>query len=375
MSERIYLDYAATTPVRIEVIEKITEVMGSYWGNPSSQHGSGREAKRSLEASRTQIANLLGVNGRGITFTSGATEANNLIIRSNALRLREATGKNHIITGIAEHPSVYDLFKELEEEGFEASYIGLDETGVYDIQELREAIREETILASLMAVNNETGAVMPIREIADLLHENEIFFHSDFAQTVGKVDLTITDSGADAVSITAHKIYGPKGVGLAYQNPDIPLRGLLSGGHQESDRRAGTESVALIAGFAKALEIVQNELAENTAHYAELSEYLYKQLDVNEIKYDTNITAETFNGIHNIWFEGLDSSQALIRLDLQGIAVSAGSACAAGSLEPSRILASIFADESRLKQSLRISFGIFTEKEDIDKLVAAIGTF
>lgn len=368
----VYLDNAATTAMRIEVQEVLEELFGSYWANPSAQYASGREARAKLEEYRSVVANVLGVSSKSISFTSGATESNNLLIKSNARRLKDAGKGNHLITGEAEHPSVYEVFKELEGEGFEVSYISLNSEGTYDLSELRSSLRDDTILASLMAVNNETGAIMPVKEIAEILHEQDIFVHSDYVHALNTEELAFTNTNVDAASMSAHKINGPKGIGLAFQKEDLPLRGLNQGGYQESGRRAGTESLILAGALAKALELLDEERDDYRSRMLELSEHLYSGLDAAGIKYDTNVTADKVNSIHNVWFEGIDSSQALIKLDLAGVEVSAGSACAAGSLEPSRILTAIHGDSPRIKESLRISFGIYTSEEDIERFIEVL---
>ncbi len=372
---KTYLDYAATTPLRKEVFEIMSETALEFWGNPSSQYASGRAARAELESARQSLAKSLAVNPKGVTFTSGATEANNLIIRSNAYRLRNEGRGNHLITGEAEHPSVYEVFKSLEKEGFVVSYLPLDKSGTYLIEDLAETLHDETALVSLMTVNNETGVIMPVQDIADLLKEKGIFFHTDYVQAAGKIDLNAGDIEADAFSITAHKIYGPKGIGLAYQDPSTNLQALQLGGHQENSHRAGTESLALASGFARALELAQAERLDSEAKIEKLSEYLFAQLDSANIKYELNATAKKYLGVHNIHFKGIKSSQALIRLDMAGVEVSAGSACAAGALEPSRVLVSMFgAEDPRVDESLRLSLGIFSTKADIDRFVEVIAS-
>lgn len=370
--ERVYLDYAATTPTRLEVIEEVSSTMNSYWANPSSQYKRGREAKAKLEASRKKIADLLAIDKDGIIFTSGATEANNLLIKANAYRLKAAGKGTHLITGKAEHASVYETFKDLEKKGFTVTYLDLDENGAYSVEDLKANLSDDTSLVSLMTVNNETGVIMPIKEISKLLKEKDIFFHTDCVQGIGKMDTSFLASCVDAFSMSAHKIYGPKGIGVAYQDPKIGLKGLNLGGHQEADRRAGTESVALAAGLAKALELIEAHKTEYLEKIQALVSYFYEQLDAVHIDYEINGHGDKYPGIQNVWFKGQDASQALIKLDLNGVEVSAGSACAAGSLEKSRVLESMFKEGPRLDESLRISFGIFTEKADVDKFVKTI---
>ena len=371
--ERIYLDYAATTPVAEEVMQAMLESSKHAWANASAQYTSGRLARKELENSRLKIAETLGLNPKGIIFTSGASEANNFLIKANAYRLRISGKGSHLLTSIAEHPSVYEVFQELEKDGFTVTYLGLNENGSIDLNELKNAVREDTSLVSIMTVNNETGVIMPVQEIAKFLHDKNIFFHTDYVQALGKIKILPADFNPDALSLSAHKIYGPKGIGIAYQNPDIPLKAMILGGHQEFDKRAGTESVVLATGFAKAVELMEKNKTKNLLRLEELSEYLYKILDKSGIEYLKNTSAESFKGIQNIWFKGKMASQVLVFLDLNGIEISAGSACAAGALEDSRVLQAMFGAKSpRLSESLRISFGPETSEAEITRLVEVL---
>ncbi len=354
--ERIYLDNAATTKIDPAVWRVMTEVQQNNWANASTQYTSGRVARGQIEQARNQIAGFLHVEPKGIVFTSGATEANNMLLRTNAYRLKAAGKGHHLITSMAEHASVFETFKALEKEGFEVDYLNLNEHGVISLSELESKLTEQTALVSIMTVNNETGIVMPVKEIAALLKERGIFYHTDFVQAVGKVDFRPGDIGADAFSITAHKIHGPKGIGIAYQKPDIVLLPLIVGGHQENGKRAGTESLTLIAGLAKALELLYSNEKENQEKIRTLAEELYRALKAEKVDYQSNSAPKNLTGIQNIWFKNVPATQALIMLDLKGIEVSAGSACSAGSVEPSRVLQAMFGPGERLLQSLRISF-------------------
>lgn len=370
--ERIYLDNASTTKINPIVWQEMSEMQERFWANASAQYTSGRLARGKIEQCRKSIANGLQVDPNGIVFTSGATEANNFLIRSNAYRLKKTGRGNHIITSMAEHPSVFETCKQLEKEGFEVDYLPLNEAGVISLEDLEQAIRPDTILVSVMTVNNETGIAMPIAEIASLIKEQEIFFHTDFVQAMGKVTMRPGELPVDAFSITAHKIHGPKGIGIAYQKPSISLESMLHGGHQENEKRAGTESLLLIAGLSKAAELLYQNEKENQERIATLAKTLHEELLAEQVRFDYNSDPENFIGIQNIWFHDVEASQALIMLDLKGIEVSAGSACAAGSLEPSRILKSMFGDSPRTHQSLRISFSPQNTEEEIRRFAKEI---
>lgn len=369
---RIYLDNASTTKMDSLVWQEMGEMQEQFWANASAQYTSGRFARGKIEQCRKSISNALQVEPNGIVFTSGATEANNFLIRSNACRLKKEGKGNHIITSMAEHPSVFETCKQLEKEGFEVDYLPLNESGVISLTDLETAIRPDTILVSIMTVNNETGIAMPIAEIASTLKEQEIFFHTDFVQAMGKVAMRPGELPVDAFSITGHKIHGPKGIGIAYQKPSISLEAMLHGGHQENDKRAGTESLSLIAGFAKAIELLYQNEKESKDKISALAKTLHEELLAEQVCFDYNSDPENLIGIQNIWFHDVEASQALIMLDLKGIEVSAGSACAAGSLEPSRILKSMFGDSPRTHQSLRISFSAHNTEAEMKSFAKEI---
>ena len=391
--ERIYLDYAATTPVKKTVIEAMAEAMELSFGNPSALYTRGRRARSLVDQARRSLASYLGLDKKGIIFTSGATEANAQVLLTNARRLRQETGANHLITSLVEHPSVRENFKLLEEEGFEVVYLPVDKKGVVIVKALEESLRPQTALVSIMALNNETGAIMPLAKISQVLakyqeeqgSDRKIFFHTDAVQAIGKLSPAFFQHiGLDALTGSAHKIFGPKGVGFFYQNPTIRTSPLIRGGHQERSRRAGTENVPGIVGLGQAvqeLEAMDTRILYDP--YMDLEAKLYQGLNKEGVRYARNGGASNLEsswpGIQNLYFPDILASQALIKLDLQGIEVSAGSACAAGSLEPSPVLSAMFGQETpeakdRLKKSLRISFGPETTREEIDVLVRALAT-
>ncbi len=391
--ERIYLDYAATTPVKESVIEAMAEAMRLDFGNPSALYTRGRRARSLVDQARRSLASYLGLDMNGFTFTSGATEANAQILLTNARRLRKEAKGNHLITSLVEHPSVRENFKLLEEEGFEVTYLPVNCEGVVEIQALEEALRPQTVLLSVMALNNETGAIMPLARIGQILEtyraeqglDRKIFFHTDAVQAIGKLSPEFFQHiGLDSLTGSAHKIFGPKGVGFFYQDPAIKTDPLIRGGHQERSRRAGTENVPGIVGLGQAvLELETMDSQALYSHYMDLERKLYEALDLAGIRYERNggpsQPERSWPGIQNLYFPDILADRALIKLDLQGIEVSAGSACAAGSLEPSPVLSAMYGQEraeakDRLKKSLRISFGPETTREEIDVLVRALAT-
>lgn len=391
--ERIYLDYAATTPVKESVIEAMAEAMRLDFGNPSALYTRGRRARSLVDQARRSLASYLDFDMKGFTFTSGATEANAQILLTNARRLRKEAKGNHLITSLVEHPSVRENFKLLEEEGFEITYLPVNREGIVEIQALEEALRPQTVLLSVMALNNETGAIMPLAKIGQILEayrekqglDRKIFFHTDAVQAIGKLSPEFfRDIGLDALTGSAHKIFGPKGVGFFYQDPAIKTEPLLRGGHQERSRRAGTENVPGIVGLGQAVRELENMDSHALySHYMDLEAELYEALDLAGIRYERNgglsQPERSWPGIQNLYFPDILADRALIKLDLQGIEVSAGSACAAGALEPSPVLSAMFGQETeeardRLKKSLRISFGPETKKEEMNVLVRALAT-
>lgn len=358
---RIYLDHAASRPLEPEVIRVMSQAFEDLNGNPSSLHTSGRRARAKIEDARRTFAHLLKTQPRAVTFTSGASEANNLVLRSNAYRFKDQ-GK-HIISSMGEHPSVYEPLKQLESEGFELTLLSLQDDGSISLDDFKSAIRQDTILVSIMSVNNETGARMPIEAIGQVCLERNIFFHSDIVQSFGKEEIGLDVPGLGAVTLSAHKIGGPKGMGLVAQSPSHLLQAQILGGGQEQGRRAGTENTPGILGFEKAASLAFKNMENFTRQMQTLQDTLYKSLKEHGIAYERNGIGLPW--IQNIWFKGLRSDRALVWLDLEGIEVSAGSACSAGSLEASRILQSMYGGGQRLTESLRISFGPQTRVSDI----------
>ncbi len=359
------MDHAASSPLHPKVLEAMLASADVY-GNPSSQHNMGRAARALVEESRRAIAEVLGVDPRGLFFTSGATESNNQVLRSAAERARDH-GKLHLITSVLEHPSVYEVFKSLESES-QVTFIDPGSKGYVDLDDLSKALRPDTGLVSLAYVNNETGAVSPIKEIGAYLRERGVFFHSDAVQGIVRLPLNGQGIHPDSFTLTAHKLGGPKGIGAYYQIPKpAPI---FLGGHQEQGARPGTENLLGIVGFAAAVKLVSEHHTENLESLAAKRQLLIEGFRQNNIAFEINEADVNYPGILNLWFKGQSAMKALIRLDLLGISLSAGSACAAGSLEPSRVLTSMRGEKSSaVRESLRISFGMETEDDDLLRFV------
>ncbi|BBM48156.1 class V aminotransferase [Leptotrichia wadei] len=365
----VYLDNAATTKMSDKVIEEMTKSFSENYGNPSSVHSLGQRAKSAVERARHIIAQNLKVETTEIVFTSGGAEGNNLAIRG-FLKANKDKGK-HIITSKIEHSTILKTFEQLENEGYEVSYIGVDENGVVDIEELKKELREDTALVSIMFVNNETGVIQPIKEIGEVLAERNIFFHTDAVQAIGKLKILPKDLKINALTATAHKFYGPKGAGFVFIDKKYSLEKEIWGGSQERNRRAGTENVHGILGIGVALEEVYENLEEMSEKEDKLQNYLENKLKTEIVKLGKKIkiNGEKANRIKtttNVYIEGADIQILLVALDLRGICISGGSACMSGSLENSHVLKAMGLTDEELKGSFRISIGKDTTIEEID---------
>ncbi len=372
--QHVYLDNAATTPMAPEVIEEMTTQMQNDFGNASSTHWFGRSAHTVLDASRKTIAASINAKPDEIIFTSGATESNNTAIRMTAHEFA-ARGK-HIITTAIEHPSVLKSLQQLEQEGFTVTYLPVDANGEISLADFDAVLDDQTILVSIMMGNNEVGSRMPIAEIGERLRHHQAFFHTDATQTYGLLNIDVQALHVDLLSTSAHKINGPKGVGFLYKQADLMIHPFLRGGEQEKKRRAGTENVAGIAGFAKAVALLTPEVkAERQTHYLAFKHQIMAALDDAGIAYSINgsIKVDNPNHVFNLWLHGLSTYALQTNLDLAGFAVSGGSACTAGSLEPSHVLIAMFgADSPRIAESIRISFGRFTTEADVAAFAQAL---
>ena len=368
----VYLDNAATTKMSDKVIEEMTKSFSENYGNPSSVHSLGKRAKSAVERARHIIAQNLKVETTEIVFTSGGAEGNNLAIRG-FLKANKDKGK-HIITSKIEHSTILKTFEQLENEGYEVSYIGVDENGVVNIEELKQELREDTALVSIIFVNNETGVIQSIKEIGEILAERNIFFHTDAVQAIGKLKILPKELKIGALTATAHKFYGPKGAGFVFIDKKYSLEKEIWGGSQERNRRAGTENVHGILGLGVALEEVYENLEEISEKEDKLHNYLENKLitEIKNLGKKVRINGEKANRIKtttNVYIEGVDIQMLLVALDLRGICISGGSACMSGSLENSHVLKAMGLTDEELKGSFRISIGKDTTIQEIDYFV------
>ncbi|WP_099158616.1 cysteine desulfurase family protein [Virgibacillus ndiopensis] len=365
--EHIYLDHAATTPVNKQVIDAMYPIYEEVFGNPSSVHSFGRKARSLLDEARRVLANSIHANEKEIVFTSGGTEADNLALIGTAFANRNRG--NHIITTVQEHHATLHTAEYLEKYGFDITYLPVYEDGRISIDDLRSAITEETILVSIMAVNNETGVIQPIQEIGQLLKDHKTYFHTDAVQAFGIMELNVKALGIDLLSVSSHKINGPKGIGYLYVADGVKLSPLQYGGEQERKRRAGTENVVSAIGFQKAVELVGEEREKRADTYSQYKNQFLKVLEDKNIDIDINGNPElTIPSIVNISFPGMNVETLLTNFDLEGIAASSGSACTAGSVEPSHVLTEMYgAENPRTTNSIRFSFGSANTTSNVDE--------
>ena len=366
--KRIYLDHAATTPVDPAVVETMLPFFTEYFGNPSSVYTEGRGVKKSIEAARLQIAKAINADPREIYFTGSGSEADNWAIKGIAMK-NQAKGK-HIITSTIEHHAVLHTCEYLEKQGFEVTYLPVDEYGLISLDDLRNAIRTDTILVTIMFANNEIGTVEPIKEIGEIVKEKGIIFHTDAVQALGNIPVDVKDLNVDLLSISAHKIYGPKGIGALFIRKGVPIDNLIHGGAQERKKRAGTENTAEIVAFGKAAEMASEHLEENAAHMKELRDLLIKGVMDNIPQVRLNGHPEKrLPGNANFCFDYIEGESILLSLDIIGIAGSSGSACTSGSLDPSHVLLAIGLPAGVAHGSLRLTIGKHTTVEDINYVV------
>lgn len=372
--KEIYLDNAATTPMTPAVIDEMTAQMKESWGNASTGYSYGREAKLVLENSRHVLAQSINADDNEIVLTSGGTEGDNTAIIQTAMT-RQALGK-HIITTAIEHEAVLKPLHFLEEQGFEVTYLPVDENGNISLDDFKAALRDDTILVTIMSGNNEVGSRMPIHEIGEILKDHQAWFHTDAVQAYGLLPIDVKRDHIDLLSTSAHKLNGPKMMGFLYRRAGINFPSYLKGGDQETKRRAGTENVPAVAAFAKAVAIDSPEEKQaRRERFYHFKQKIVQGLTDNGIDFEVNgeVKPDNLNQILNIWFKGISTYIMQTDLDLAGIAVSGGSACTAGSIEPSHVLTAMFgADSPRISESIRISFGALNTEEDIDKLIAAV---
>ena len=369
--EKIYLDNAATTSLKSEVLEEMMPILKENYGNPSSIYSIGRNARKEVEKSRQTVAEILGANPNEIFFTSGGTESDNWAIRGVAFaQLRK--GKNHIITSKIEHHAVLHTVKELEKEGFEATYLDVDKNGFVNPEDVRAAITEKTALVTVMYANNEIGTIQKISEIGKVCHEKGVIFHTDAVQAVGHLEINVKEQNIDLLSLSGHKFHGPKGVGALYVKKGVRILNLMQGGAQESNKRPGTENVAGIVGLAKALEISVQNRQEKNKELEKKRDFLINELLKIKRSRLNGDRSERLPGNVNISFEGIEGESLLLLLDAAEICASSGSACTSGSLDPSHVLLAIGLVHEVAHGSLRLSLDESTTMEELEYTVSEV---
>ena len=366
--KHIYLDNSATTRLDDEVLKEMMPYLTEEYGNASSIYKLGRNTRNVVETAREKVAKAIHAEPEEIYFTSGGTESDNTAIRGIAYHNKKKG--NHIITSKIEHPAVLETCKQLEKEGFKVSYIDVDENGIIDLEQLKNSIQDTTILISIMFANNEIGTIQPIKEIGTIARENNIYFHTDSVQAVGSLKIDVKEMNIDSLSMSAHKFYGPKGIGVLYVKKGIIFQKFMNGGHQERNKRAGTENVPAIVGMGKAIEIAYRDLEKHTKQIKELRDYYINQVKdkIPYIKINGDME-KRLHGNSNISYRFIEGEGLLLNLDLKGICASSGSACTSGSLDPSHVLLAIGLPHEIAHGSLRISIGKYNTEEEIDYLV------
>ena len=370
----IYLDNGATTKIKTEVLNEMMPYLTTEYGNASSLYSIGRKSKKAIEKARKQVAELINCKPYEIYFTGSGSESDNTALKGFAYTNR---GKgNHIITSKIEHHAILETCETLERQGFEISYINVDENGIIKLDELKNAIRPSTILISVMAANNEIGTIEPIEEIARIAHKHNITFHTDAVQAIGNMHIDVTQMGIDMLSLSGHKINAPKGIGALYIKSGIKVEKYINGGHQERNQRAGTENVAGIVGLGKACELANKNMETHIKNLSILRDYYIMKLQKempNKIRIN-GAMEHRLPGNANISFEGANASELIYKLDEKGICVSSGSACSSGSTSPSHVLTAINVPEKYLNSAIRTTFGDNNTFEQVDYLVKCLRT-
>ena len=371
MKKIIYCDHAATTYVKEEVLKEMLPYFKMKFGNASSMYSIGRMAKKAIEESRNRVSKVINSNSREIYFTSGGSESDNIAIKGIAYA--NSKKGNHIITSKIEHPAVLNSCKTLESQGFTVTYLDVDENGMIDLRELENVITKETILITIMFANNEIGTIEPIEKIGEIAKKYGVLFHTDAVQAVGNVRIDVNKMNIDLLSMSGHKFYGPKGVGVLYMRNGIRCAKLQDGGHQENNLRAGTENVPGIVGIGKAIELASDNLDYYSYKLSKLRNYYEKEIQIRipDVKINGHKT-KRLPGNSNISIANVEGEDILFSLDEMGICASAGSACSTGNDAPSHVLTAIGLDEKMAKGALRITLGEENTKEDIDYLVSCL---
>jgi cysteine desulfurase len=367
----IYLDYAATTPMRDEAIKVFTEAAQNYYGNPSSLHDIGTKAATLLETSRTELATLLSGEPQGVFFTSGGSESNILAIRS-LLHNANKEG-NHIITTKIEHSSVFNLFQQLEEEGYEVTYLPVNAEGQVNLEDLKQAITPNTILASIHHANSEIGTIQPIEEIGRILHKHDVLFHADCVQTFGKIPINVNTYYIDSLSISSHKLYGPKGVGACYINPQIKWTPYFKGTSHEKGFRPGTVNVPGIASFIAAAQLIHQDMEEETNRFHKLRERFLKGIEEKTLPIEVEGHPKScLPHILGLSIKGIEGQYIMLECNRHSMAISTGSACSVGKQAPSKTMIAVGKDAVTAKQFIRLSLGKWTTEADIETSLASL---
>ena len=369
-----YFDNAATTKVRKEVVNRMFPYFMQEYGNPSSLYKLGRKARVGVEEARRNVANLINCDKNEIYFTSGGTESDNTVLKG-IMNLDKNKGK-HIITSKIEHPAILNTCKTLEEKGYKVTYLNVDKDGIINIEELNNSITDETVLISIMFANNEIGSIQPIQQIGKIANKKRIIFHTDAVQACGNIDIDVKKLKIDMLSLSGHKIGAPKGIGALYVNKNIEFKNLIDGGHQEKNKRAGTENVPGMVGLGEACKIARYNMQNHINKLKKLRDYYFEQVK-NKIP-DSKINGSLkyrLPGNSNISFKGVNAEELLMKLDERGICASAGSACSSGSNMPSHVLTAIGLEKEYLEGTLRVTFGDDNTKEDVDYLVESLIEF
>ena len=377
VTNTIYLDHAATTPMAPEVIEVMTTALTNNYGNASSIHTLGKKNRVLVDYARQTMAQSIGAHAREIIITSGGTEGDNMALLKTAEHY--ADKGNHIITTVIEHPAVLNPLRYLETKGFEVTYLPVNDKGQVTLEQVKDAIRPETILISMMHANNEVGTVMPIQAVGEYLEslDQEIAFHTDAVQAYGTVSLDVDELKVDLLSVSAHKMNGPKGIGFLYVREGLNIPSLLLGGAQENEHRAGTENIPAILAFEKAIQLNIEKREKNYECLSNLKTSFIEGLNHLDIEYAINGDVEkSLPHILNVYFPSVRSDMLLIKMDLNGVAISAGSACSAGSIEPSHVLVAMYGEEAEeINHSVRFSFGLGNTEAEIEQVVELLAKF